>query len=114
MEPQRVVELVVFKLRDGVARERFERTLDTVSAWIREQPGFVSRELSYDAEADRCIEIVWWETMEQAGAAAELAMSSDTCAPMFEAIDMESALMLHGELALAVGRSADSRTGAAA
>ena len=29
-------------------------------------------------------------------AAAELALSSESCAPMFAVIDMESTLMLHG------------------
>jgi hypothetical protein len=35
--------------------------------------------------------------MADAQAAAERAMSSESCAPMFALIDMESTLMLHGE-----------------
>ena len=95
----KVLELVVFKLRDGVSREQFLGTDGGVSAWAREQPGFLSRELSYDAEGDRWIDVVWWRTMEEASAAAERAMSSASCAPMFSLIDMESTLMLHGTLA---------------
>jgi hypothetical protein len=53
------------------------------------------RELSFDAEGDRWIDILWWDTMETARAAAELAMTSESCTPMFALIDMESALMLH-------------------
>jgi hypothetical protein len=34
--------------------------------------------------------------MEQAQAASEASMSSESCSPMFALIDMESALMLHG------------------
>jgi hypothetical protein len=93
----RVLELVVFKLNPGVTREQFVATLDPVSQWIASQPGFVSRELSYDAEGNRWIEVIWWETMDQAGAAAERAMTSETCAPMFALLDMESTLMVHGE-----------------
>ena len=97
---EKVLELVVFKLRDGVSREQLLGTVDAVSRWARSQPGFISRELSYDADGDRWIEVVWWRTMEEAHAAADLAMSSESCAPMFAAIDMESTLMLHGTLAI--------------
>ncbi|MGH2726118.1 MAG: hypothetical protein ACRDKS_03995, partial [Actinomycetota bacterium] len=92
---------MVFKLSEGVSRERFFGTLDPVSSWISKQPGFISRELSYDADGDRWIEVIWWETTENAGAAAELAMNSESCAPMFALIEMEEALMLHGEQAIA-------------
>ncbi len=97
----KVLELVVFKLGAGVSREQFLATAEPVSAWIAEQPGFISRELSFDAGGDRWIEVVWWRTLEEAQAAAELAMTSESCAPMFALIDTDSALMAHGELALA-------------
>jgi hypothetical protein len=92
----KVLELVVFKLKKGVSREQFLGTDDAVSAWISKQPGFVSHELLYDAEGDRWIEVAWWKTLEEANAAAELSLTSESCAPMFALIDMDSALMLHG------------------
>lgn len=100
---EKVLELVVFKLVEGVGRDQFMATVGPVSDWAAEQPGFISRELSYDATGGRWIEVVWWQTLGDAQAAAELAMSSDSCAPMFSLIDMESTLMLHGELAVAAG-----------
>ncbi len=98
--PEKVLELVVLKNVDGVSRERFLGTVDDVSRWIGRQPGFISRELAYDDEADRWIDVVWWESMAEAKAAAELAITSEMCAPMFALIDMESTLMLHGALAI--------------
>ena len=97
----KVLELVVFKLRRGVTREQLLGTVDPVSDWIGRQSGFVSRELSYDADGDRWVEVVWWRTLEEAQTAAELAVTSESCAPMFGLIDMESTLMLHAELAVA-------------
>ena len=97
----KVLELVVFTLKEGVSREQFLGTNDAVSTWISKQPGFISRELSYDAEGDRWIEVAWWKTLEDAHAAAELAMTSESCAPMFALIDLDSALMLHGAPAIA-------------
>ena len=97
----KVLELVVFRLNEGVTRDQLLGTAGTVSAWIAGQPGFISRELSYDAEGDRWIEVVWWQTMADARAAAARAMTSESCAPMFALIDMASALMIHGEAAIA-------------
>ena len=97
----RVLELVVYTLNEGVSRDDFLGTNDAVSSWIRKQPGFISRELVHDPEGDRWVDVVWWESLEQARAASELAMTSESCAPMFALIDMESALMLHGAPAIA-------------
>jgi hypothetical protein len=98
---ERVLELVVFKLRAGATGEDLLGTAGPVSDWIRAQPGFVSRELSYDADGDRWIDVVWWRTLQDARAAAELAMTSEACRPMFSLIDMESTLMIHGVSAIA-------------
>ena len=92
----KVLELVVFKLNEGVSREELLGTVDAVSGWISGQPGFISRELSYDSAGDRWIEVVWWRTLRDARAAAELAMTSESCRPMFALIDMSSTLMAHG------------------
>jgi hypothetical protein len=97
----KVLELVVFELKEGVTAERFLGTVDAVSTWIAEQPGFISRELAHDAGGQRWIDVVWWTTMEHAHAAAERAMSSESCAPMFALIEMDSILMVHGESAIA-------------
>jgi antibiotic biosynthesis monooxygenase (ABM) superfamily enzyme len=96
----KVLELVVYKLHERVSREQFLGTNDAVSGWIRQQPGFISRELVYDAEGDRWVDVIWWATLDQAQAASERSMTSESCAPMFALIDMESALMLHGTPAI--------------
>lgn len=96
---ERVLELVVFKLSDAATREDLLATVDAVSDWAESQPGFISRELSYDPDGDRWIEVIWWRTMEDAHAAAELALTSESCTPMFALIDDQSTLMVHGELA---------------
>ncbi len=95
----KTLELVVFGLNQGVTREQLLSTSGAVSTWAEAQPGFISRELVHDEEGDRWIDVVWWESLEDAKAAAERAMSSESCAPMFALIDMDSTLMLHAERA---------------
>jgi antibiotic biosynthesis monooxygenase (ABM) superfamily enzyme len=92
----RVLELVVYKLNEGVSREQFLGTNGAVSTWISKQPGFISRDLVYDSDGDRWVDVIWWETMEQAHAASEKSMTSESCLPMFAQIDEQSMLMLHG------------------
>src|SRR3712207_9028233 len=43
----------------------------------------------HDVEGDRWVDVVWWETLEEAHAAAERAMSSGSCSPMFALIRSE-------------------------
>ena len=101
MEAGKVLELVVYKLNEGVSREQFLGTNGAVSTWISKQPGFISRELVYDSEGDRWVDVVWWATMAQAHEASQAAMTSESCQAMFALIDMESALMLHAVPAIA-------------
>ncbi len=96
-EGGKVLELVVFDVRAGTSPEEFLGTVDAVSSWIAEQPGFVSRSLVEDRQGGQWIDIVWWQSLKEAQAAASRAMSSESCAPMFGLIDMESTLMAHGE-----------------
>jgi hypothetical protein len=96
-----VLELVVYKLKYGVNKDRFLSANDVASRWMQTQPGFVGHELFHDADGERWIELVRWKTLAEAHGAAERAMSSELCAPLFALIDLETALMVHGEPAIA-------------
>jgi hypothetical protein len=100
MEAGSVLELVVFKLSPGVTQAEFLESNEPVSSWIAGQPGFISRDLSYEAEGDRWVDVIWWETLEEAEAASQRALGSDTCAPMFAMIEMDDMLFLHAEAAI--------------
>ena len=96
-EQGHVVELAIFRTKEGVTREQLLGTVDAVSEWAKQQPGFISRDLTYSADNDTWIDVVWWGSMESAHKAAEVAMTSESCAPMFSLIDLEGTQMLHGE-----------------
>jgi heme-degrading monooxygenase HmoA len=95
-QADRVLELVVFRLKEGATREQLLGTVEAVSEWAEAQPGFISRDLCYSSDDDRWIDVVYWRTLDDAVAAATAAESSEACAPMFELIDLESMLFLHG------------------
>ena len=101
MSGEKILELVVFQLAEGVTDDEFLQTVGPVSEWVRTQPGFISRDLVRGVEADKWVEVVWWESLEQAEAAAEAATTSESCSPMFSKIDFEKIEMLHGVQAIA-------------
>ena len=105
-----MLELVVFKLKEGATREQLLDAAEPVSEWVATQPGFISRDLCHSSEEDKWIDLIWWKSLGDARAAAELAMSSESCAPMFGLIDFDATIMLHGEpaasAALGAARSA--------
>ncbi|MEE9473951.1 MAG: hypothetical protein V3V82_08200 [Acidimicrobiia bacterium] len=92
-----VLELVVFELANGVTQEEFLPAADAVSEWVKTQPGFKSRELSYSPETDKYVEVVYWDSLEQAIGANAASETSDACTPMFDMIALESATFLHAE-----------------
>jgi hypothetical protein len=97
----KVLELVVFDLREAVTREQFLATDPAMSAWIQTQPGYVAHEMLYSAERGMWVFIGWWRTLKDAQDADVAARASEECAPMLSLIDMDNVLFLHGEPAAA-------------
>lgn len=96
----KTLELVVFRLAEGVSHEEFMATVDSVSEWVQTQPGFISRELSYSADSGKYVEVVYWETLEQAERAGQASESSEQCLPMFNTIRIDDMQFLHAETLL--------------
>ena len=92
-----VVEIAIARAKDGVSKEEVMATVEGVSEWAKRQPGFISRDLTYSQQDDTWIDVIWWESLDAAEAAAQAAMTSDACAPMFAVIDLEKTQLLHGE-----------------
>lgn len=94
-----VLECVVFELNDGVDRTEFLTAADGVSAWVRTQPGFVSREL-FEVDGGRWVDLVRWSTMPDATSAADRIGESAACGRFMAMLDVASVQMLHGHPAM--------------
>ena len=90
-----VLELATFKLKSGVTEEQFNFANESLSGWARRQPGFVSRNLSYNKAEQTYIDVVYWESMAAAQAADEISMNSEECAPLFGMIEDDSVKLVH-------------------
>ncbi|MEM8863091.1 MAG: hypothetical protein AAGD96_32675, partial [Chloroflexota bacterium] len=64
-----VLEVVVFKLAEGVSDEAFLQAAQGIEAWLETKPGFISRRLSNDGQGS-WLDLVEWKSMEEAQTAA--------------------------------------------
>ncbi len=89
-----VVEVVLFRVKDGITDSLFLREASVVQAWIEQQPGFLSRELMKTPE-NQWLDTVRWTSRELAESAGGKIMNEDHCKPFMGMIDENTMQMWH-------------------
>ena len=98
MSKKFIVEITQFKLVDGVTEESFLQDATNVQkGFLEKQAGYAGTRQLLKGDAGEWVDIVYWESLENAQKAQEAAMGSKTCMPMFQKIDPSSIKMLHLE-----------------
>jgi hypothetical protein len=93
---QQVIEVVIFKVQQGVLDEAFLQAANALMPDLTNMPGFIKRELGKDQDgSEQWVDIVYWETLEQAQQAAQQMMQLPSAAPFMGMIDVESMTMMH-------------------
>jgi len=90
----KVLEVVVFKLAEGVSDEAFVQAAQGIETWLETKPGFMSRRLSNDGQGS-WLDLVEWESMGEAQAAAAEIMATSEGQAFGSKIDGESIQMYH-------------------
>lgn len=94
MNKDHVVEVVLFRLRDGASREEFLAAAAESQVFLQRQPGFLQRQLLSGPDG-QWVDLGWWDSMDKAMAAAK-AFESASEASVFESlIDFASVNMMH-------------------
>jgi hypothetical protein len=92
-----VIELAQFTLAKDVADQEFVREAEHVQhVFLEKQPGYIDRELLKD-EAGQWVDVLHWETIAQAQAAAQAMLQEGACQGFISMIDPQSVKMLHLE-----------------
>jgi hypothetical protein len=103
MQEAKVVEVVLFKLNEGVTVETFVASAAVTEEKVRQYSGFIKRQLS-QGEDGQWLDLLWWESLEEAHQAAENIMQDTSCVPFMQAINPDTMQMFHmNPIALAVG-----------
>ncbi|GAB4120605.1 MAG: hypothetical protein Fur005_23830 [Roseiflexaceae bacterium] len=92
--PNPTIELVEFRLKEGVPSASFLAAVEASQAAVQRLPGFISRELSCSDEG-LWIDLVHWRSHADAVAAAEAFGSLPEVAAFAAMIDMQQMRMLH-------------------
>lgn len=92
-----VVEIVHFKFQDQVHQAKAEEALKQLSKFAKEQEGFIKRTVVRHEDGSYT-DLVWWESLDEAQAAAKKAETSPDCAPVFGLMDYNSIDLKHAEL----------------
>jgi len=92
----KVIELALFKLRANVTEAQFLVAFDHSNVWLSSLPGFIQRR--HGVDNDGRVDIVEWESMAAAKAAAQQFMEAPETQAFMSAIDPESVIMRHFEL----------------
>ena len=92
------LEIVTFRLKPGT-EAGFVANNGIMTDWVARQPGFLSRQLGR-REDGTWVDIVRWQSMEQARAAADRIMAEIGGSDAVQAIDLASVDMSHAEVAL--------------
>ncbi|WP_051303813.1 antibiotic biosynthesis monooxygenase family protein [Calidithermus chliarophilus] len=95
------IEVVVFKLKEGVSDEAFLQAAAALNPELKRMPGFLKRELGKDA-GGTWVDILHWSSLEAAMQALEGMADAPGMAPFMELIDAAQDSMLHVEPRLEV------------
>ena len=90
-----VVELVVFKTKENTDYAEFMDAVSETDEFIQKCDGFVLRELNYSEETSEWVDIVYWESMEQAKTAGQQFMEHPKCTSFMKLIDPNHMKMWH-------------------
>jgi hypothetical protein len=96
MTAQPVLEVVLFRLKAGIADATFLQAAAVVQAWVAQQPGFVSRELLKTPDGG-WLDTIRWTSLELAEAASAKIMNEDHCQPFLAMIEETGMQMWHFE-----------------
>ena len=92
------LEIAIYKTNDGVSDADFIKTgVEMEANFAKKQKGFIKRTFA-KSEIGEWVDVIYWETMDDAMKASEVAMKSPVCAPMFGIIDPTSVKMHHFEI----------------
>lgn len=89
-----VIELVVFKLKNGVDQAAFSKAVNDSNVYLKKCQGFIDRQLGV-TEDGLWADVLHWKDMSAAKKAANEIMASNECQGFLRMLDEKSIQMWH-------------------
>ena len=91
-------EIPVYRFRKEVSHEAAKRMMESLNDFLRTAPGFKERRTYHDAGRDVWIDVVEWNSMEEALRGMEDFAKAPVFAEFLAMVDPELNLMHHSQL----------------
>ena len=92
------LEVAIYKIKSDVSDADFIKAATSMEEhFAKKQKGFIKRTFA-KSESSEWVDVIYWETMNDALKASEAAMKSTFCAPMFGMLNEASVKMFHFEI----------------
>lgn len=90
------VELVIFKPKRDVNEQKVQKAMESLNTIITEFDGFRNRTLAKNKDGV-WMDLIFWETMEDAKSASEKIMDNEEASTAFKVIDRKEMQFYHFE-----------------
>ncbi|MDX1642607.1 MAG: hypothetical protein R3220_12965 [Balneolaceae bacterium] len=90
------IELVLFKPKPSVSEDEVKNSLTSLNSVLQSYDGFIARQLAKGKE-DQWMDLVFWESMQDASFAAEDVLKNEKAIKAFEVIDERQMNFFHSE-----------------
>jgi hypothetical protein len=94
MQKTQILEAVLFELNAGENREVFLKNASITQTKVEQFAGYIRRQL-FENDQGQWLDLVWWESHDEAMKAGELIMQDEACIPFMQAINSETMKMYH-------------------
>lgn len=91
----RTVEIVHFKLKENVKESDFLKSNDQFEKFLYQQPGMLYRSLCKSNSSATYIDIVYWQSLDQAQLAQKFFWDSELCIEFIKCIEKDSVILDH-------------------
>ncbi|MDA3836191.1 MAG: hypothetical protein PF542_01075 [Nanoarchaeota archaeon] len=95
---RRVIEIIDFKINDGVTEEKVKKESDKVQAFLQEQPGYEHRLITNDAKTGKWQEQTQWRNLDYAQEARKKSKQSEDCKDYYNIIRPRTIKISYPEL----------------
>lgn len=90
-----VIEIVNFKLASTTTQEQFDNANAALQAFLNTQPGVLYRSLAKQTNADIYVDVVYFNTLEDAKRIQQAFYESDVCQQFAQLIEKDSVILEH-------------------
>ena len=88
------IEVVIFKTKPEFDQQQEKASLDSLNSIVGARKGFISRQLAR-SEDGKWMDLIFWESMEDAKAAADDIMKLESAQKAFSVIDEQTMDFYH-------------------